>query len=108
ISSGGSTYSSDLSYWEQLNGGLYNSPLIERLENEYRGFMRGKNVHGNLYKDGDFLAYADISYDFSSMEARGFTFDIAVWDKNADQETSFEYQMPIDKNLEFVWIEDVQ
>src|SRR5699024_5092412 len=60
ISSGGSTYSSDLSYWEQLNGGLYNSPLIERLENEYRGFMRGKNVHGNLYKDGDFLAYADI------------------------------------------------
>lgn len=50
----GTVYYSELSFWEQLNGMQH--PMIEQLIEEHRSFMRGKSQQlRSFYEDEQFL-----------------------------------------------------
>lgn len=108
ITPDGSKYLSEYPYWKQLDmeRGL---PLFQRLESEYRGFMREKTEFLNFYEDDTYLIYADMSSAHRSVEPTDFTLVIDVLDKETDEETSFDYHLSaVEDDIHFIMVEDVQ
>lgn len=83
------------------------SEQVKKLQQKYRGFMRGKNGMGSYYEDEIILLYAEIDYQFKDNRP-GFTFQISALDKKGEKETSFELAVPQAEKYSFVEVQDVQ
>ncbi len=103
------------------DGSTYNSPsfldrvigqpptVIKELQEEYRTFMRGKNLMVDLFFENNrFLAYADVNYNMGLLKSRDFKFDISVLNKENGHVNSFTVDVPEGGELEYVFVEDVQ
>ncbi|MFC2947499.1 hypothetical protein [Virgibacillus sediminis] len=104
ISGDGAVSSNDLSYFDRLSGGLYKDPAIEKLQEEYRNFMRGKNESPHYFsKYGDLLAYV-------SMKESDQAFMIAVETLNTNTEdtASFHIEVPGSRKNQMIYMEAVE
>ncbi|GAA0489241.1 hypothetical protein GCM10008986_13820 [Salinibacillus aidingensis] len=86
-------------------------PVIESLQEQYRGFMRGKSPSENLFFENDrFLAYANVDYEigFNSRESKDYTFEIDILNKKEDSTDSFTMKVPDANKMDHVFVDDVQ
>lgn len=104
ISAKGSTYHSP-SFLDQLIG---NPPIvIKGLQEKHRTFMRGKDPVVDWFSENNqFLAYADVDYGF--VNSRNYKFDISVLNKESGTITSFMMKVPNGKELDYIFVEDIQ
>lgn len=100
------TYASERSYLENLNG--RQDHQIERLIKEHRSFMRGKDSISSLYEDDDFLAYAWVNSDITNNGKMEAKFDIGLLEKKDEEETSFQIELPNQERIMNVDVRDVQ
>ncbi|MFD2210554.1 hypothetical protein ACFSMW_12655 [Virgibacillus halophilus] len=106
ITTNGTSYYRDRSFFEKLSA--VSDPGMKRLQNEYHSFMRGKAENMNqYYENQDKLIYANIdAYDMRLPEQRMQSkLEIAIWDKQKKQKSSFKATIPhIDR---YIWM-DIQ
>ncbi|MBT2647332.1 hypothetical protein J7E52_11445 [Bacillus sp. ISL-34] len=100
------TYDSERSYLENLNG--RQDHQIERLVKEHRSFMRGKDSISSLYEDDDFLAYAWVNSDITNNGKMEAEFDIGLLEKKDEEETSFQIELPNQERIMNADVRDVQ
>ncbi|UZD46427.1 hypothetical protein [Peribacillus frigoritolerans] len=100
------TYASERSYLENLNG--RQDHQIERLIKEHRSFMRGKDSISSLYEDDDFLAYAWVNSDITNNGKMEAKFDIGLLEKKDEEETSFQIELPNQGRIMNIDVRDVQ
>jgi hypothetical protein len=80
-------------------------PVVNRLIERYRSFMRGKEVMpNNFYEDENLVAYASIKV----KDSRHSSFDIDLFNKKSEETTSIQLAVP--KREKYSWMEvvDVQ
>jgi hypothetical protein len=80
-------------------------PVVNHLIEQYRGFMRGKEVNPNyFYEDENLVAYASIK----TKDSRDSSFDIDLLNKRSEETTQVQIAVP--KSQHYSWIEvvDVQ
>ncbi|MDF0728418.1 hypothetical protein PY093_17400 [Cytobacillus sp. S13-E01] len=106
INAEGSVYNSR-SFLDQVIG---NYPtVIKELHEEYRTFMRGKNIWAESYfENNEVLAYAELNDDMGSLRSRDFTFTISILNKKDDTTNSFSVEVPKARELDNIFVEDVQ
>ncbi len=100
------TYASERSYLENLNG--RQDHQIERLIKEHRSFMRGKDSISSLYEDDDFLAYASVNSEITNNGKMEAEFDIGLLEKEDEEETSFQIELPNQERIMNTDVRDVQ
>ncbi|MCY9141054.1 hypothetical protein [Peribacillus frigoritolerans] len=100
------TYASERSYLENLNG--RQDHQIERLIKEHRSFMRGKDSISSLYEDDDFLAYASVNSEITNNGKMEAEFDIGLLEKKDEEETSFQIELPNQGRILNADVRDVQ
>lgn len=102
ITAEGTQYNGDLSYFERLERG-HRTPQMNELQENYKGFMRGKHSIFQLAENEENLVYADVnSGPDSEME-----FQIEVLDKASDQSMEFTVDIPDEENYGYIYIEQV-
>lgn len=84
--------------------------ILEKLIEQNRGFMRGKELMpNNFYEDEDLLVYASIKVeDFYEQPTRDFTFDIEALNKKSEETTTIQLDMPNKENYNWMNLFDVQ
>ncbi|HLR61018.1 MAG TPA: hypothetical protein VK097_01095 [Lentibacillus sp.] len=103
----GSEYNSNQSFIERIQG-LYNNKIY-RLQQEYRGFMRGKTGSITSYfEEEETLAYAEVINQSVRISNNDMEFDIAVLNKENDETISFTVPVPNRAMYTQVYVEDVQ
>ncbi|WP_117149138.1 hypothetical protein [Paraliobacillus zengyii] len=106
ITTEGSTYMG-YTFLDQLIG--QPDVMIEELQEEYRGFMRGKTTWIDLfYEDEQYLAYGDVSYKMGSMRLSDFKFDVSLLNKKDGDTNAFTLEVPNGENLEYMSVDSVQ
>ncbi|WP_112180408.1 hypothetical protein [Paraliobacillus zengyii] len=106
ITTEGSTYMG-YTFLDQLIG--QPDVMIEELQEEYRGFMRGKTTWIDLfYEDEQYLAYGDVSYKMGSMRLSDFKFDVSLLNKKDVDTNAFTLEVPNGENLEYMSVDSVQ
>lgn len=83
--------------------GRYYPGMFQKYIQEHRKFMRGKEANpGQYFEDEDRLIYTI----FSNKEGRGdsFTLQIDILDKNTNESSSFEINMP--DQVRYDWINE--
>ncbi|MGE7945608.1 hypothetical protein [Lysinibacillus sp. NPDC093688] len=101
ISKDGSTNQSGSFIGEVI--GRNNPVMFQKYIQEHRKFMRGKQFNpGQYFEDEDRLIYTF----FSNKEGRGdsFTLQIDILDKNTNESSSFEINMP--DQVRYDWINE--
>lgn len=107
ITSDGSRYDSEVSFFDQIKGFQMNK--INELQKDYRSFMRGKNGNINsFFEDKQFLVYTDVEYKTDALAPRDFKFKISILDKKKGNTTSLNLPVPENSDFRFISIEDVQ
>ncbi|MEJ9228714.1 hypothetical protein LAV79_04280 [Peribacillus butanolivorans] len=106
IESNQTIYGSEKSYFENFSGSQ--DLQIERLIKEHRSFMRGKDSIDSFYEDSDFLAYASVNEDFTKSGKMEAEFAIALLEKNSEDATSFNMELPNQERIMNTSIRDVQ
>lgn len=102
-------YSSQLSFLERLTGAM-NNLKIKQLQQEYRGFMRGKEESTyNFYEDERMLAYANVSseWDSSQFKQSNFALEVETLSKRDDETTSFSIKFPNQDQYDYMIVEEV-
>ncbi|MFC4024805.1 hypothetical protein ACFOUV_13460 [Oceanobacillus longus] len=107
ITSEGTMYASEQSFLDRL-GGMYTDADMERLQKNYRNFMRGKDNIWAVFEDQNILAYADINDHYIVDGPREFTFDIDILEKDSSKTRNFTINIPEKNKYNYVQIEDVQ
>jgi len=106
ITAEGSTYNSR-SFLDQIIG--QPPTVIKDFQESYRTFMRGNDPFVNWYFENEqFLAYATVDYNISSLRSRDFKFDISMLNKEDGNIDSFTLKVPDGEKLEHIFVEDVQ
>lgn len=98
-------YRTQLSYYEDMVRNY--EPNDERLVNEYRSFMRGKEYNDSYYEDKDNLTFVtmDINYENRKYSSN---FKIESLDKKNKEEKSFEIDVPDQDKYADISVRDVQ
>ncbi|MFD2044256.1 hypothetical protein ACFSTA_10215 [Ornithinibacillus salinisoli] len=101
-------YHSEASFLEYL-AGSNRSAVIKRYQKDYRNFMRGKQETINsYYEDSSTLAYAEIDWKYHDYEPTKFVFDIDVLNKDSEETTSIQLNVPKSEDYNYLGVEDVQ
>jgi hypothetical protein len=84
-------------------------PVLKKLIEQYRNFMRSKELMpNNFYEDKNLLAYASIKEKNLYGSTKNITFDIDVLDKKLEKTTAFQLEIPIKQNYGYMDTVDVQ
>ncbi|WP_117161708.1 hypothetical protein [Paraliobacillus sp. X-1268] len=106
ITTEGSTYMG-YTFLDQLIGKP--DVMIKELQEEYRGFMRGKTDMISLFSEDDqYLAYGDVSYKMGSMRLSDFKFDVSLLNKKDGDTNAFTLDVPNNENLDYMFVDSVQ
>ncbi|WP_339230030.1 hypothetical protein NSQ77_07590 [Oceanobacillus sp. FSL K6-2867] len=99
LNADGTTYWGEYTYFERMLG-VNQSPKMERLQKDYRGFMRGKSMTPyHFYEDENLLVYVNLTWDtMNGYQPNDFELDIGILDKVSKEETSFQAPIPVNKN----------
>lgn len=109
ITPGKTIYQSEKSYLDQLKSFGNINEKISQLQEDYRGFMRGKNSDlANFYEDEMILAYAEITTDAFSTISKDSKITIDVLNKQTNEESSFSVNLPKADEYGYMYVEDVQ
>ncbi|MCK1996723.1 hypothetical protein MPH47_05595 [Psychrobacillus psychrodurans] len=85
------------------------APMIQKLQEKYRNFMRGKGRSvDSFFEDNKLLAYAEVKYKIGSFTTRDFKFAISIVDKDNGNTSSFSIKVPDSSVVENIFVEDVQ
>ncbi|WP_413305978.1 hypothetical protein AA0X95_04820 [Bacillus sp. 1P10SD] len=92
------------SFFQRLTR-VNNGPIIKKLINQYRSFMRGKELNpAAFYEDEKLVAYANII----DPDSRDASIDVDFFNKKSEETTSIQLDVP--KNETYSWMDvvDVQ
>ncbi|WP_137744457.1 hypothetical protein [Robertmurraya siralis] len=96
------------SFLEQLLHTTAN-PVLKRLIDEHRNFMRGKDlVTNNFYEDENLLAYATIKSKNPFSSVRSFSFEMEVLNKKSNKTIKVEYDIPEKERVNWIEIANVE
>lgn len=85
------------------------APMIQKLQEKYRNFMRGKGRSvDSFFENNKLLAYAEVKYKIGSFTTRDFKFAISIVDKDNGNTSSFSIKVPDSSVVENIFVEDVQ
>ncbi|MFD1850875.1 hypothetical protein [Oceanobacillus bengalensis] len=109
ISAAGSTYNSNISFLKQL-GNYYMQNDLKELQEQYKGFMRGKwSSPQEYFVDDEMVAYAEVtSSRYGDIHLGDFSFKIDVLDKQSNDSIELEMDVPEQEKFDNVNVEDVQ
>ncbi|WP_430788911.1 hypothetical protein VBD025_02290 [Virgibacillus flavescens] len=106
VTSNGTDYRDNISLLDQITG--YYPEKIKELQDEYRGFMRGKGPMINSYFESDqFVAYADATNKVGNSKS-DFTINVSLLNKSDNQTKSFPIKVPDSSGIDYIDIQDVQ
>ncbi|WP_117170176.1 hypothetical protein [Paraliobacillus sediminis] len=106
ITTEGSTYTSH-TFLDQIIG--QPDVMIKELQEEYRGFMRGKKGWINLYSEDDqYVAYGDVRYKMGSMRSSDFKLVVSVLNKKDGNTNAFTIEVPNGEILDHMFVDSVQ
>src|SRR5699024_7030309 len=109
ITKSGAVYGQDQSYIQMYLESGYNSNMIKNLQEKYRNFMRKKNYERGFFENEELLVYADIDVDYSQYVAdENYRFQISILDKAGNKRNSINIDVPNNKTLSSIDVEDVQ
>lgn len=85
-------------------------PILEKLVDNHRGFMRGKErVANNFFEDNKLVAYANIRQElFNDTQTPDFTFEIEVLNKKSEETISIELDVPEKEKYSWVHVGEVK
>lgn len=107
ITADGSDNRSDGSIIDQIFGSP--APMIMKLQEEHRHFMRGKGYAiESFFENNQLLAFAEVEYKMGSLSSRDFKFAISILDKGDGSTTSFTINVPDSTGVDYIIVEDVQ
>lgn len=108
ITTDGSTFSGERSFFERIKG-INRDPEINRLQQDYRNFMRGKGEDPVLFTENkSILAYANIKSEFhDGYQRTDFSFDMQVLEKEKNDKTSVTAAVPKSELYNFIYVEAV-
>ena len=85
------------------------APMIQKLQEKYRNFMRGKGRNvDSFFENNKLLAYAEVKYKIGSFTTRDFKFAISIVDKDNGNTSSFSIKVPDSSVVGNIFVEDVQ
>lgn len=91
-----------------LRNYLSTHPEINRLQKEYRSFMRGKNHDLHFFfEDEGYVAYADVRVEYNFQGPTDYTFVIDVMDKTVDERIKMDINVPNQDRFSYIWVQDV-
>lgn len=109
VSSAGSEYANERSFFERLDPYYWAGEEIRQLVKEHRHFMRGKRADGSFYQDDNYLVYVNIEQDGeSARRVENFNFNVSVMDKKQNNTLSYEVRVPDGNLYGFINVQDVQ
>ena len=95
------TYLHEQSFFTQLTN-LSWSPPINYYISEYRNFMRGKDLDPSVYfENEEYLAYGTVGHEYY-QGINNFFFEIALLDKNTNENISFTVDVPNTENYRWL------
>ncbi|WP_175639121.1 hypothetical protein [Metabacillus schmidteae] len=103
-------YQKEISFLEDLNG-MYFTPELKRLQNDYRNFMRGKDIRPVQYfEDETYIAYmiTDMVFSGENLGPSETTFRGEVLDKQTNTVVDINETMPNQNVYDYAFVEDVQ
>src|SRR5690625_3866402 len=105
VDSEGTSYFRDEPFLKRLD--VFYSPIeIERLQKEYRSFMRGKDkFSGYFYETDEYLAYGATPFNVWGLDH--LEFEVAILDKQTKKSDSFRVPIPNRGDYSFVDAKDV-
>lgn len=97
------------SFFYNVTNGFVSSNM-KGLINQYRGFMRGKDLMDNYYfEDEKRLVYANIEgVNFFQEPTGDYTFDIEVLNKKNKEITSIQLDVPDKEKISWLYVDEVQ
>lgn len=97
------------SFFYNVTKGFVSSNM-KGLINQYRGFMRGKDLNSNsFFEDEKRLVYASIEGRNFFQEPTGdFTFDIEILNKESREITSIQLDVPDKEKYSWLYVEEIQ
>ncbi|MBY7142187.1 hypothetical protein KFZ56_03585 [Virgibacillus sp. NKC19-3] len=96
-------YHDEQSYFDRLND--FYPTKIKELQEEYRGFMRGKGATpSQFYENGSMLIYANVDSTSSGNHA----FELEIMQKESSETTAFKLDVPASDNIQSISIEAIQ
>lgn len=99
-------YFRDEPFVKKINRRYYKSIDIERLQKDYRNFMRTKDEYYGSYKEtDDLLIYASLTLEPWEIDTEQF--DIAILDKNTKETTAFQIPIPNRNHYLFFDIKEI-
>lgn len=109
ITTEGSDYWADRSLWQYIDEARFSrDSFMHRLQQEYRGFMRGKGILQGFYEDEEWLAYAEAESKRRKRDETGVTIRIEVLDKGTEQVREISEAFVIPGPFGYLSIQDVQ
>jgi hypothetical protein len=108
ISTKGSEYQSEQSFWKSLDSDYYDSNGLKDLAKEYPQFMRGKRYPNAFYIDDRVIGYANIDSppDFWKGQP-DFIIKVSLYDKKQKDSSSFEVRVPKRNVYSFIHLYNV-
>ena len=103
-------YQKEISYLEDLNG-MFFTPELKRLQNDYRYFMRGKDLRPvQFFEDETYIAYmtTDMVFSGENFGPSKTTFRGEVLDKQTNTVVAINESMPNQNVYDYAFVEDVQ
>ncbi|WP_226528729.1 hypothetical protein [Metabacillus niabensis] len=103
-------YQKEISYLEDLNG-MFFTPELKRLQNDYRNFMRGKDLRPvQFFEDETYIAYmtTDMVFSGENFGPSKTTFRGEVLDKQTNTVVDIYESMPNQNVYDYAFVEDVQ
>lgn len=113
ITSRGADYETERSMY-QLEVGeagywYYGHPEIAQLIDEYRSFMRGKDMLYQFYQDDESVIYIDVVNENTEDSAGGnLEWVVEVLDKSTKRVNKFAVEIPVEHVFQYIQILDVQ
>ncbi|MDF1510122.1 hypothetical protein PZE06_18465 [Robertmurraya sp. DFI.2.37] len=85
------------------------NPVLTRLIDEHRNFMRGKElITNNFYEDENLLAYATINSKNPFSSVRSFSFEMEVLNKKSNETVKIEYDIPEKERVSWIEVVNVE
>jgi hypothetical protein len=109
IRSAGSEYHDKRSLWKLPFSSQNYMPKIEKLQKEYRHFMRGKYYPEYVVEDDKTLGYVDIDSNFDiSKGYNDYRVRASIYNKKSKSSFSFETDVPQNRTFSSIRLIDMQ
>lgn len=109
IHPGGNEYLYNRSYWNMFVPDYYHNKELEKLQKDYRQFMRGKGESNALYEDEQVIGYVNMNQQYNlNRKLSRYKVNVSVYDKDQKHSSSFNVLLDEENVYNYINLNDVQ